>query len=55
MSGPGGRCLLLGGGGGLVEVGVSGPRGGVPVGETATAAGGTHPTGMHSCLTNKLI
>ena len=26
------------------------PGGGDPP-ETATAAGGTHPTGMHSCLT----
>ena len=34
-SGPGGVCLVRGGAGGD-------PR-------TATAAGGTHPTGMHSC------
>ena len=42
-SAPGG-CLLWGG--------VSAPRG-VPGGDppgTATAAGGTHPTRMHSCL-----
>ena len=43
-----GVCLSTGGGGGM-----SGP-GGVPGGEppppTATAAGGTHPTGMHSCF-----
>ena len=38
VPGPGG-CLVLGGGC-LVE---SPPPG------TATAAGGTHPTGMHSC------
>ena len=39
-------------GGGLVPSGGSG-TGGVPGGDppgTATAAGGTHPTGMHSCL-----
>ena len=60
-SGPGG-CLLprgglvLGGGGsgpgGTCSWGVW-SRGGVPGGDspgTATAAGGTHPTGMHSCL-----
>ena len=35
-SGPGGVCLVPGGGAG------GDPR-------TATAAGGTHPTGMHSC------
>ena len=37
--------------------GVPGP-GGLPGGdppETATAAGDTHPTGMHSCLTENLI
>ena len=52
---PGG-CLLLGGGvcsrgERLLHVGVSAP-GGVPGGDppgTATDAGGTHPTGMHSC------
>ena len=26
-------------------------RWGVHAGETATEAGGTHPTGMHSCFT----
>ena len=41
MSAPGG-CLLLGG---ACSRGVPG---GDPPG-TATAAGGTHPTGMHSC------
>ena len=48
VSGPGGAC----------SGGVPGPRGGacsggVPGGyhpRTATATGGTHPTGMHSCL-----
>ena len=59
-----GGCLVPGG----VLVGVPGPRGvcfwgvpglgggGVPGGDhppgTATAAGGTHPTGMHSCVEN---
>ena len=38
-----GVCLSTGGGG------VHGP-GGCMVPPTATAAGGTHPTGMHSCL-----
>ena len=39
-------CVCSGGGG-------SGPGGGMPGGDspgTATAAGGTHPTGMHSCF-----
>ena len=38
-------------GGGLLREGGSGP-GGVPGGDPpmATAAGGTHPTGMHSCI-----
>ena len=40
---PGG-CLVLGG----VVPGPWGVPGGDPPG-TATAAGGTHPTGMHSC------
>ena len=42
-----GRCLLPGG---CLLWGVSAPwdpGGGLP--GTATAAGGTHPTGMHSC------
>ena len=38
-----GGCLLLGGGGAWRR----------PPPETATAAGGTHPTGMHSCLIGK--
>ena len=44
-----GGCLLSGGVPGTG--GVSAP-GGVPSGDppTATAAGGTHPTGIHSCL-----
>ena len=49
----GGECLLSGG---------SAPGGdGIPActeadppGETATAADGTHPTGMHSCYTEEL-
>ena len=48
-------CLLLGGvcSRGVSALWVSSP-GGVPGGHppgTATAAGGTHPTGMHSCFT----
>ena len=47
-----GRCLLLGGclfrGGCSRGVCSEGVPGGDPPG-TATAAGGTHPTGMHSC------
>ena len=44
-----GVCLSTGGGGAWSR--------GVPGGDpppTATAAGGTHPTGMHSCLTNMI-
>ena len=51
-----GGCMVLGDAwsGGCLVQGVHGPRG-VPGGdppapEMATAAGGTHPTGMHSCL-----
>ena len=47
---PGGRGVCSCGG--SAPRGVPGPRGGAwwrPPG-TATAAGGTHPTGMHSCL-----
>ena len=42
---------------GLLQGGVPAPGGGVPGGppQTATAAGGTHPTGMHSCLCCGLI
>ena len=46
---PGG-CLLQGGpapGGSALREGCGDPL------VTATAAGGTHPTGMHSCLLNK--
>ena len=51
------RGPLLPGGGGPAPRGVPAPGGGAysrgaPGGdppETATAAGGTHPTGMHSC------
>ena len=50
-----GGCLVLGGGllrgsalGGVCSQGVPG---GDPPPLTATAAGGTHPTGMHSCFT----
>ena len=51
--------VILFTGGGAWSGGVSAPKrgclvpgGGVPGGDpppTATAAGGTHPTGMHSC------
>ena len=60
VSGPGrGGCLVPGG---CLFWGVSGPRGVSapdrarwrPPG-TATAAGGTHPTGMHSCFAYKFI
>ena len=45
--GPGG-CLVLGGA--WSREGVPGPGGFlVETPRTATAAGGTHPTGMHSC------
>ena len=55
MPGPGG-CLVSGGAwsvgvpglGGVCARGCLVPGGGDPPG-TATAAGGTHPTGMHSC------
>ena len=57
---PGLGCLVRGGA--WSRGGLSGPRGvpgpgGSPGGDppgTATAAGGTHPTGMHSCW-NKLL
>ena len=38
------------GGRGHAWQGQCGGRGDVGAGETATAAGSTHPTGMHSCL-----
>ena len=48
VPGPGGVCSW----GALLPEGLV-PRGGVPGGDspnTATAAGDTHPTGMHSCF-----
>ena len=38
------------GGGGMLGRGVHGSRGACMAGQTATAAYGTHPTGMHSCV-----
>ena len=54
VPGPGGGCLVPGDAwslGGCLVLGGSGPGGpgGDPPPQTATAAGGTHPTGMHSC------
>ena len=51
MSGRGGACMA-GGVHGRVACMAGGMRGGgvCVAGETATAADGTHPTGMHSCL-----
>ena len=46
VSGPGG-CLVWG-------VGIPACTEADPPGETATAADGTHPTGMHSCLLMEL-
>ena len=46
----GGGCLVPGG---LVQGGAWSLRGWKPAPEMATAAGGTHPTGMHSCSINK--
>ena len=44
-------CLRREGGMCVAEGGMHGKRGGAClVGEAATAAGGTHPTGMHSCI-----
>ena len=48
---PPGGCVLPPGGGVLPPIGV--PGGDPPPG-TATAAGGTHPTGMHSCFFFKI-
>ena len=48
-----GGCLVQG----VPAPGVSGPRGGAwwrPP-RTATAAGGTHPTGMHSCINSNVL
>ena len=36
----------------MVKGGCAWPGGGCVAGETATAAGGTHPTEMHSCVKN---
>ena len=49
-------CLSTGGGGvrgGGGQGDMHGGGGACVVGETATAAGGTHPTGMHSCIVSK--
>ena len=43
-----GACMA---GGHAWPGGVCGRGGACVAGETATAAGGTHSTGMHSCLT----
>ena len=54
--GPGGGCLVPGGC--LVLGGLLLGDGGVPGGDPpgmATAAGNTHPTGMHSCLNMKCL
>ena len=51
MHGNGRGCAAKGGGmygRGVAEGNVCG-KGGVRAGETATEAGGTHPTGMQSC------
>ena len=50
VPGPGGGGLLWGGAwsGGCLVMGRLGVPGGDP--PMATAAGGTHPTGMHSCF-----
>ena len=45
----GGTCMT---GGACVAGGMHGKRA-YMTGETATAVYGTHPTGMHSCLSNK--
>ena len=42
-----GACVARG----CVAGGMRGKGGGLHAGETATEAGSTHPTGMHSCLT----
>ena len=49
-----GACMagdMCGGGGAMHGGGVHGRGGGCVTGETTTAAGGTPPTGMHSCCT----
>ena len=59
-----GGCLLWGGGcllrgvcsGGCLFLGAGGVGSALTQpGETATAADGTHPTGMHSCLNNRFF
>ena len=45
-----GVCVV----GGMHGRGVSGRRGAYMAGETATAADGTHPTGMHSCFGKRI-
>ena len=55
MSAPGGGCLLPGRG---LHPGVSAPREGGCLVENpgkAIAAGGTHPTGMHSCCKIRIL
>ena len=53
MPGPGGVCFQ----GGLVPGGLVSQHAlrQTPPGETATAANGTHPTGMHSCSKERLL
>ena len=54
-SGPRGGAWSQRGGGGLVRGGFGVPactEADPPPGETATAADGTHPTGMHFCFWN---
>ena len=56
-----GACVVKGGhawqsGACVAKGGVHGGRGGGCVaGETATAADGRHPTGMHSCFDSKTV
>ena len=52
MCSGGGACMA----GGMHVVGEGGVYGGgwCVLGKTAIAAGGTHPTGMHSCFQNIL-
>ena len=49
MHGGGGWGACVVGGGGVCGRGGMCGRGACMAGETATAADGTHPTGMHSC------
>ena len=50
VPGPEGSALAGGGVPGPGGVGIPAPLRQTPPGETATAADGTHPTGMHSCF-----